>query len=50
MALCQSVLKGQVNEWALFKRHPSEDIFGVQIAGGNPAIIARCCEVKSKLS
>ncbi len=45
MALCQSILKGSQHEWSLFRRHPCEDIFGVQIAGGNAEMVAKTCEV-----
>ncbi|XP_063376050.1 tRNA-dihydrouridine(47) synthase [NAD(P)(+)]-like [Cydia fagiglandana] len=35
MALCESLLKGMKQEWALVKRHESEDLFGAQICGTN---------------
>ena len=35
MALCDELLQAQMSEWALLKRHHSEDIFGVQICGNN---------------
>ncbi|CAB3249774.1 unnamed protein product [Arctia plantaginis] len=35
MALCESLLKGLKQEWALVKRHESEDLFGAQICGTN---------------
>ena len=35
MALADQLLSGKPAEWALLKRHPCEDVFGVQIAAGH---------------
>jgi tRNA-dihydrouridine synthase 3 len=48
MAVAAQILKGQNSEWALLRRHPSEDIFGVQIAGCHPEALTKCCEVLGK--
>ena len=34
MALATQLLEGKASEWALLKRHPEEDIFGIQLAAG----------------
>ncbi|TPX59816.1 hypothetical protein PhCBS80983_g02196 [Powellomyces hirtus] len=44
MAMATNLLQGQQHEWALTKRHVSEDIFGVQIAGNSAQSILKCCE------
>jgi len=44
MALATSLLKGDAREWALVKRHKSEDVFGVQICGGHSDSLARCVQ------
>jgi tRNA-dihydrouridine synthase 3 len=45
MALATNLLQGQPSEWALLKRHPSEDCFGVQLCGGFPDSMARCAQL-----
>jgi tRNA-dihydrouridine synthase 3 len=39
MAMANNILSGQASEWALLRRHPAEDCFGIQIAGGNPDLM-----------
>ncbi|WCJ39718.1 tRNA-dihydrouridine(47) synthase [NAD(P)(+)]-like [Euphorbia peplus] len=45
MAMCTNLLQGQASEWALLRRHSSEDLFGVQICGSFPDTVARTVEL-----
>jgi tRNA-dihydrouridine synthase 3 len=45
MALCTNLLQGQPAEWALLRRHESEDVFGAQICGGYPDSVSRCAQL-----
>ncbi|KAL7487294.1 hypothetical protein ACHAW6_012886 [Cyclotella cf. meneghiniana] len=45
MALAQELLQGKPSEWALLKRHPCEDVFGVQIAAGHADQYTRVAEI-----
>merc|ERR1712166_265174 len=48
MALSTNLLEGKASEWALLKRHPSEDIFGVQLAAAHPDQFTRVSELVEK--
>ncbi|EMD37135.1 hypothetical protein CERSUDRAFT_137621 [Gelatoporia subvermispora B] len=45
MGLALSFLQGSKEEWSLVRRHPSESIFGVQIAGSKPQLLVPAAEV-----
>ena len=44
MGLATSFLAGSKEEWSLVRRHPSEGIFGVQLAGNKPATLVPTAE------
>lgn len=45
MALATNLLSGIPSEWSLVKRHPSEKIFGVQLAGGYPDTMSKAAQM-----
>ena len=45
MAVSRCLLQGRNAEWALTQRHVSEDIFGIQIAGGWPDELSKVTEL-----
>ncbi|KXN88416.1 tRNA-dihydrouridine(47) synthase [NAD(P)(+)] [Leucoagaricus sp. SymC.cos] len=48
MGLANSFLAGSKEEWSLVRRHPSEQNFGVQVAGNKPANLVPTAEVIAK--
>lgn len=48
MGLATSFLAGSKEEWSLVRRHPSESIFGVQVAGNKPSSLVPVAEVLKK--
>jgi tRNA-dihydrouridine synthase 3 len=45
VGLATSFQSGSKEEWSLVRRHPSETMFGVQIAGNKPATLVPTAEV-----
>ncbi|KAI0320405.1 zinc finger dihydrouridine synthase [Amylostereum chailletii] len=45
MGLANSFLSGSKEEWSLVRRHPSEKMFGVQVAGNKPTSLVPTAEV-----
>lgn len=48
MALAQPLVTGHNDEWALVRRHESEKMFGVQLAGGFPNRMVPAAELLSR--
>lgn len=48
MACVVPVLSGLAQEWALVRRHKSEDVFGVQLCGNNADLITYAAQVLSE--
>jgi tRNA-dihydrouridine synthase len=48
VGLATSFLSGSKEEWSLVRRHPSETMFGVQVAGSKPVTLVPTAEVIAK--
>ncbi|GBE83622.1 zinc finger dihydrouridine synthase [Sparassis latifolia] len=48
MGLAMSFLQGSKEEWSLVRRHSSESIFGVQLAGSKPSLLVPAAETIGK--
>lgn len=45
MACAVPICNGISQEWALVKRHVSEDLFGVQLCANNPQLLTFACQL-----
>ncbi|XP_071519812.1 tRNA-dihydrouridine(47) synthase [NAD(P)(+)]-like isoform X2 [Panulirus ornatus] len=45
MALASCLLQGSPSEWALVKRHSSEDCFGIQVCGSSAETMIKCAQL-----
>jgi tRNA-dihydrouridine synthase 3 len=45
MAMSTNLLNGQASEWALLKRHESEDLFGIQLEGAYADTLTKACQI-----
>ena len=43
--MATNLLNGQASEFALLKRHESEDLYGIQIAGSYADTMTKACQV-----
>lgn len=48
VSLTPPLFSGTPHEWSLLRRHPSEKIFGVQVAGSKPGVMVPVAEVIAK--
>ncbi|KAI9141479.1 hypothetical protein BKA69DRAFT_1028401 [Paraphysoderma sedebokerense] len=50
MAHANALMSAQSIEWALTKRHPSENLFGIQIAANKPKSLVEACELLNEFA
>ncbi|XP_071102844.1 tRNA-dihydrouridine(47) synthase [NAD(P)(+)]-like [Haliotis cracherodii] len=50
MAVATKLLQANQSEWALLKRHRSEDLFGVQLCGSYPDTMTRCAQLLAEVT
>jgi tRNA-dihydrouridine synthase 3 len=49
MAMAQNIVEGSISEWALLRRHATEDVFGVQLCGSNQQMLTKACKLVNDL-